>query len=92
MHHYYQFKRDDFLQHYHARSNIESTFSMIKAKFGDYVRSKTDAAMRNEVLCKFICHNICVVHQSAIELGIDPVFWPDNEPEIEPTILPFRRA
>jgi hypothetical protein len=31
----------------------ESTFSMIKAKFGDYLRSKTDAAMVNEVLCKF---------------------------------------
>jgi hypothetical protein len=42
------------------------------------VRSKTDVAMKNEVLCKFLCHNICVVHQSHIELGIAPVFWGDR--------------
>ena len=29
-------------------------------------RSKTDTAMKNEVLCKFLCYNICVVHQSHI--------------------------
>jgi hypothetical protein len=28
---------------------------MIKAKFRDHVRSKTDVAMVNEVLCKIIC-------------------------------------
>jgi hypothetical protein len=32
---------------------------MVKAKFGDSVRSKTDTAMRNEVLAKILCHNIC---------------------------------
>ena len=41
-----------------AVSNVESTFSMVKAKFRDHVRSKTDMAMKNEVLCKFLCHNI----------------------------------
>jgi len=75
MYFYYQFRRDEFLQHYHQRSNIESTFSMVKAKFRDHVRSKTDVAMTNEVLCKFLCHNICVIHQSHIELRIAPVFW-----------------
>ncbi len=49
---------------------------MVKAKFGDAVRSKTDTAMRNEVLCKFLCHNICCVILSQIELGVEPVFWP----------------
>lgn len=78
MYFYFQFRRDEFLQHYHQRSNIESTFSMVKAKFRDHVRSKTDVAMKNEVLCKFLCHNICVVHQSHIELGIAPVFWADR--------------
>ena len=33
---------------YHKRSNVESTFSMIKAKFRDHVRSKTPVAMVNE--------------------------------------------
>ena len=39
MFHYFQFRRDEFLAHYHKRSNVESTFSMIKAKFGDHLRS-----------------------------------------------------
>jgi transposase len=82
MFHYFQFRREEFLKHYHARSNVESTFSMVKAKFRDHVRSKTDTAMKNEVLCKFIAHNICVVHQSHIELGVEPVFW-QNEPKPE---------
>jgi transposase len=70
MYHLYQFHRADFLQHYHKRSNVESTFSMIKAKFRDHVRSKTDVAMKNEVLCKIICHNICCLIQESHELGI----------------------
>ena len=74
---YYQFKREEFLKKYHARSNVESTFSMIKAKFRDHVRSRTDRAMKNEVLCKFLCHNIVVVHQSMVELGIEAEFWPE---------------
>ena len=48
----FSFKRDEFLARYHQRSNVESTFSMIKAKFRDHVRSKTDVAMKNEVLCQ----------------------------------------
>jgi transposase len=78
MYFYFQFRREEFLKHYHQRSNMESTFSMVKAKFRDHVRSKTDVAMKNEVLCKFLCHNLCVVHQSHIELGIEPVFWGDR--------------
>jgi len=74
MYHHFQLKRDDFLAHYHKRSNVESTFSMIKAKFRDHVRSKTPVAMVNEVLCKIICHNICVVTQEAHELGISTSF------------------
>jgi hypothetical protein len=29
----------------------------------------------NELLCKVLCHNICVVIQSVYELGIEPTFW-----------------
>ena len=54
---------------------------MVKAKFRDHVRSKTDTVMKNEVLCKFLCHHIVVVHQSQIELGIAPVFWQDEPAE-----------
>ncbi|MEO2088501.1 MAG: transposase [Gemmataceae bacterium] len=75
---YFQFNRDEFLSKYHARSNVESTFSMVKAKFKDSVRSKTDTAMRNEVLLKFLCHNLVVVHKAVIELGVEATFWPDK--------------
>jgi transposase len=78
---YYNFHREEFLKTYHKRSNVESTFSMVKAKFGDAVRSKTETAMRNEVLCKLLCHNICCVILSQIELGIEPIFWPQEPPE-----------
>jgi transposase len=75
MYHYYGMHREDFDKHYHQRSNAESVFSMLKAKFRDSVRSKTDIAMKNEVLCKVIAHNICCVIMSQLELGIEAEFW-----------------
>ena len=66
--------RDGFLEHYHKRSNVETVFSMIKAKFGDAVRSKSDEGQVNEVLCKVLCRNICVLIQSIHELGIEVNF------------------
>jgi transposase len=77
--HYFQFKQDEYLTHYHKRSNVESTFSAIKRKFGDSVRSKCDYAMVNEVLCKILCHNICCLIQEQCELGIEPIFWQNEE-------------
>lgn len=70
--HFFQLYRSDFLECYHKRSNIESTFSMIKRKFGDSIRSKTDIAMRNELLCKVLAHNICCLISAMYELGIEP--------------------
>lgn len=78
MFHYFNYRRDDFLKHYHKRSNVESVFSAIKAKFGDSVRSKGEMAMVNEVLCKVLCHNICCLIQEMYELGIEPEFWEEK--------------
>ncbi len=72
---YYQFRQGDFLSHYHKRSNVETTFSMVKRKFGGSVRAKTPTAQVNEALLKFLCHNIVVLVQSVYELGIEPEFW-----------------
>ena len=63
-------RQQGFSERYHLRSNVESTFSMIKAKFGDSVRSKTDTAMKNEVLAKILCHNICCVIQTQPEVRL----------------------
>jgi transposase len=69
------YNRDKFLQHYHKRSNIEATFSMIKRQFGESLRSKTAAAQVNETLCKILCHNLVVLIHEIYELGIEPEFW-----------------
>lgn len=76
MFHYFMFRKEEFLTHYNKRSNVESAFSMMKRKFGDSLRSKTDVAMVNETLCKILCHNLVVLIHEMCELGIDPVFWP----------------
>lgn len=75
MWHYYQFRRVEFLQHYHKRSNAETTFHMIKSKFGGSVRAKTPVAQVNEALLKVLAHNIVVLIQSIYELDIAPAFW-----------------
>lgn len=87
MFHYFQFKQEEYLGHYHLRSNVESTFSMCKRKFGDSVRSKNDVAMVNEVLCKLVCHNLCCLIQAQCELGIESVFWKEEESPREPLQL-----
>jgi transposase len=78
MFHFYCLNRDEFVKHYHKRSNIETTNMMIKSKFGDSLRSKTDTAMVNEALAKVLCHNIACLIQSHYELGIEPTFWKDD--------------
>jgi transposase len=75
MWHFYNFNRDAFMESYHKRSNAETVFSMIKMKFGGSVRAKTPVAQVNEVLCKILCHNICVLISSIYELGLEPTFW-----------------
>jgi transposase len=77
MYHYFAMNRDEFLNHYHRRSNVESAFSMMKRKFGDSLRSKTDTSMRNETLAKVLCHNLSVVISAWYELSITPTFGED---------------
>ena len=47
---------------------------MIKAKFGDSIRNKSDTAMVNEALCKVLCHNVSCLIQSACKLRIEANF------------------
>lgn len=75
MYHYYSYNQERFMRNYHKRSNVETTFHMIKSKFGDALRSKTKTAQINEALCKVLCHNICCLIQSMFELGLKPKFW-----------------
>lgn len=62
------------MEHYHKRSNAETTIHMMKAKFGDKLKSKNLVAQRNELLCKAIAHNIVVLIHEMYELGVEPDF------------------
>lgn len=64
----------EFAKHYHQRSNVESTFSMIKKKFGDFIRCKSERSQKNEVLCKILAHNLVVLIHEIFELGIEVDF------------------
>ncbi len=75
---YFMFRREDFIAHYHKRSNVETTFSMIKRKFGHALRSKTETAQVNETFAKVLCHNLVGLIHEMYELGIEPVFWGDG--------------
>jgi transposase len=71
MFHYFKFKEAEFLEHYHKRSNVESTFMAIKTKFGDCLKSKNFVSQTNELLCKIIAYNVVVLIHEMHELGIN---------------------
>ena len=47
--------------------------------------------MVNEVLCKFLCHNLTCLIQEQETLGITLVFWKDEQlaADEKPAILPM---
>lgn len=69
--------QERFLPHYHRRSNVETTFAMIKAKFGAAVLTRLPIAQVNEVLAKCVAHNLCCVVKAIFTAGLTPTFWPD---------------
>jgi hypothetical protein len=70
--HYFQLHKDEFLEHYHKRSNVETAFSSIKMKFGETLKSRNHTAQVNEMLCKIISYNLTVLIRELIEMGADP--------------------
>jgi len=73
--HYFQLNKDEFMEHYHKRSNAESTFAAIKKKFGETIKSKDRTAQINELLCKIIAYNITVLIHEMLETGVTPEFF-----------------
>ncbi len=74
MFHYFQLNRDEFMEHYHKRSNIEATNAAIKRKFGETLKSKNPTAQVNELLAEIIAYNLTVVIHEMYENGIQPEF------------------
>ena len=72
MFYYFKLNQEDFLMHYHSRSNVETTFFAVKTKFGDCLKNKTFTSQTNEVLCKLIAYNIIVLIIAMFGLKIEP--------------------
>jgi len=68
----FMLNRETFLEHYHKRSSVESAFSMVKAMFGDSLRSKSDTGQINEALCKILAHNLSVLCYAMHRLAMEP--------------------
>jgi hypothetical protein len=50
--------------------------------------------MKNEVLAKLVCHNLCCLILSQLELGIEAEFWqdkPESGAAEAPAILRLKR-
>ena len=50
----------------------------------DTAMSKTDTAMKNEVLCKFVCQNVCCLISAMYELNLPVPTWKRAETAIQP--------
>lgn len=77
MYHLFTLHEAEFNRHYHKRSNVETAFHMLKAKFGNVIRARTPVAQVNEALMKVLCLNICTLVHAMYSLGISPAFDAD---------------
>ena len=72
---FFQENPQKFNEHYHKRSNVETTFYMIKQKFGDILFTKNLTANFSEMACKIICHNICCLIRAYYKFDLKNTFW-----------------
>jgi transposase len=89
----FRMHKEEYLKHYHQRSNSESTFSALKRKIGESVKSKGETAQKNEVLAKVLAYNLTVLVAAWHELGIAAEFQVPTDgctkTEEAAQILPF---
>ncbi|WP_338094778.1 transposase [Methanorbis furvi] len=69
---------EEFYSHYHLRSNVETTFSCIKEKLGETLKSKNKCAQINELYCKLIAYNLTVVNKAMLMYEVQPDFLSVN--------------
>lgn len=71
--HLFSFDREEFLKHYHKRSNVESVFGAIKTRFAHApLTCKEPIAQMNEVLLRVLTYNLSVIVKESYRCGIDP--------------------
>lgn len=76
-------KKDEWGEKYHKRSNVETVFSMVKMRLGEFLKCKDYNSQRSELIMKFICHNICCLIQEIYENNIRVDFEKCNKVYID---------
>ncbi len=71
MYDYFYYHKEEFMEHYHKRSNAETVFAMLKRKLGMKLRNERPLSQKNEILLKCLTHNIIVLIHEMFELGIE---------------------
>lgn len=74
MHRHFKNNNQEYMDCYHKRSNVETVFSMVKVRLGEFLKCKNHDAQKCELLMKFICHNICCLIQEIFERNVDVDF------------------
>ena len=64
MYHYFRFNQQEFREKYGGRNSSETTFDMMKTKYGGSLFSKSTAGQVNEAICKVLCHNLVEVSRA----------------------------
>lgn len=62
---------ENYMKHYHKRSNVETNFAMLKKRFGDNCTTHSIKNQEVELKIKVLCHNICVLIQETFENDIE---------------------
>ncbi len=71
---FFQYRREEFDQHYGQRAQVESTFAGLKQKLSETLASKKFTSQVNEILCMGIAHNLMVLVRQMYESNILPDF------------------
>ena len=71
---------------YRKRSDVEQVFSMVKGKFRDSVRLRSDGGQMNEVLARVLCDDICVLVGPPASLAPGRLLVQIGGPEPKPSV------
>lgn len=71
MFHLFALNSQEYREAINRQAQVESTFSMIKVKFTEKIYSKNSVGQMNEVLCKVLCHNLCVLIYWLYQFGVE---------------------
>jgi transposase len=67
----YMDSEDEFNEHYHKRSLVESVFNVMKGVFGNNLNARKRRMQRRELMLRIICYNIGIVNLLQIKNSME---------------------